>query len=112
MVLTVLSQDKVATCLGAVARLIHRVDSENIIGHESSQGHVACVPHMRGVVARPVQVAGGFHVLQLLEFILPSGTEWPVTAEDSGAQHPGPGSDSEHEAERGSGDLAFSSQSL
>lgn len=75
MVLTALSQDKAATLLGVVARVVHRVDNENIIGHESRQGHVARVPHMCGVVARPVQAARGFLVLQLLVFILPSGTE-------------------------------------
>lgn len=101
MVLTALSQDKAATLLGAVARLVHHVDNENFIGHELRHAHVARVPYMRGVVARPVQAAGGFLVLKFLVFILPSGTEQTVMAGDSGAQCPGKDSNSRYEAERG-----------
>lgn len=50
-VLTALSQDKAATLLGVVARVVHHVDGENIIRHESRQGHVARVLHVCGVVA-------------------------------------------------------------
>lgn len=75
MVLTALSQDKAATLLGAVARLVHHVDSENVIRHELRQAHMARVPHMCGVVARRVQAAGCFFVLKFLVFILPLGTE-------------------------------------
>lgn len=75
MVLTALSQDKAATLLGVVARLVHHGDNENFIGHELRQAHVARVPCMCGVVARSVQAAGSFLVLKFLIFILPLGTE-------------------------------------
>lgn len=75
MVLTALGQDKAATLLGVVARLVHHVDDENFIRHELRQAHVARVPYMCGVVARPVQAAESFLVLKFLVFILPSGTE-------------------------------------
>lgn len=54
MVLTALSQDKAATLLGVVARLVRHVDNENFIGQELRQAHMARVPYMCGVVARPV----------------------------------------------------------
>lgn len=76
MVLTALSQDKAATLLGVVARLVHHVDNENVIRHELRQAHMARVPHLCGVVARPMQAAGGFFVLKFLVFILPGETEY------------------------------------
>lgn len=79
-VLTALGQDKAATLLGAVARLVCHVDAENVVGHEAEHIHVARVLCVSGIVRGPVEAAGGDLILQFSVGVLPSRTEQPVTA--------------------------------
>lgn len=58
-ILTALSQDKAATLLGVIARLICHVDAENVVGHEVEHVHVARVFCVRGIVRGPAEAAGG-----------------------------------------------------
>ena len=79
-VLTAVSQDKAATLLGMIARLVCHVDAENVVSHELEHIHVACVLRMRGIAGGQAEAARGHLFLHFSIQVLPSRTEELVTA--------------------------------